>query len=259
MLRNYTDEEGFKILIMHWKKARAIYNLVGMKDNAHQMDTKISLCTANKQAGNEGNISTAEKNSLLEFARDIYERCCLGTQGMNSETTISTGLNYAEMLWGVNRQIEAGRLGTKLATVSRRVLGPDHNVTNKADELLEKCKKRCVTVLPDYKQFEALRYENDGEICVVQGPLLEPRNIADERMYHIANTLVIPNKGCPVICHGLVIAPRLNGELGEVRNVKQDGTGIIRFGVVFEKKGTKSALVKPENLRIAFDLPRSEE
>ena len=58
-----------------------------------------------------------------------------------------------------------------------------------------------------------------------------------------------------MICHGLVIAPRLNGELGEVRNMKQDGTGIIRLRVCFEKKGMKSVLVKPENLRFTFDLP----
>ena len=51
---------------------------------------------------------------------------------------------------------------------------------------------RQVFVLPDNKQFQALRYENDGEICVVQGPITEPRNMEDENIYHIANNLVIP-------------------------------------------------------------------
>ena len=60
-----------------------------------------------------------------------------------------------------------------------------------------------------------------------------------------------------MICHGLVSASHLNGELGEVRNKKQNGTG-LRLEVYFEKKGAKSALVKPENLRIAFDLPTKE-
>jgi len=57
-----------------------------------------------------------------------------------------------------------------------------------------------------------------------------------------------------------VSAPHLNGRLGEVRNVKQDeesGTG-IRLAVHFEKKGVKSALVKPENLWVAFELPSEE-
>ena len=67
---------------------------------------------------------------------------------------------------------------------------------------------------------------------------------------------MIPEKGCPVICHGLVSAPHLNGELGEVRDMKHDAcTGTLRLAVHFEKnKGVKSALVKPENVRIAFEL-----
>jgi hypothetical protein len=68
---------------------------------------------------------------------------------------------------------------------------------------------------------------------------------------------VIPNNGCVVICHGLVSASHLNGELGEVREFKLDGAG-IRLAVQFEKKALKSALVKPENLRVAFELPSQE-
>jgi hypothetical protein len=85
-----------------------------------------------------------------------------------------------------------------------------------------------------------------------------PRNLEDERIYHVDSHLVIPIVGCAVICHGLVSASHLNGELGEVRNVKlnANATG-IRLEVYFEKKGVKSVLVKPENLHIAFELPSS--
>jgi hypothetical protein len=72
---------------------------------------------------------------------------------------------------------------------------------------------------------------------------------------------VIPTKGCPVICHGLVSASHLNGELGVVRNIKENVNG-IRLAVHFDQinLGLRSALVKPENLRIAFELPiRSSE
>jgi hypothetical protein len=34
-----------------------------------------------------------------------------------------------------------------------------------------------VIVFPDNKQFEALHYEDDGEICVVTGPVAKPRNL----------------------------------------------------------------------------------
>ena len=37
--------------------------------------------------------------------------------------------------------------------------------------------------------------------------------------------------------------------------MKENETG-IRLAVHFEKKGAKSALVKPENLRIAFEIPQ---
>jgi hypothetical protein len=53
----------------------------------------------------------------------------------------------------------------------------------------------------------------------------------------------------------LVSASQLNGELGEVRGVKESETG-IRLAVHFKKK---SALVKPENLRITFELPDEME
>ena len=58
-----------------------------------------------------------------------------------------------------------------------------------------------------------------------------------------------------MICNGLVSASHLNGELGEVRNIQEKNEHGIRCAVYFEKKGVKSALVKPENLRIAFELP----
>ena len=78
----------------------------------------------------------------------------------------------------------------------------------------------------------------------------------DERTYHIANKLMIPCAGCPVICHGMVSASHLNGMLGEVRLPKKDESRTrLSLEVHFEKKGVKSALVKPENLRIAFELP----
>lgn len=79
---------------------------------------------------------------------------------------------------------------------------------------------------------------------------VEPRNIEDEMIYHIANNnLVIPQEGCEVNCHGLVSEPHLNGGIGRSeRYMKYDSTGTIRFVVHFEKKGVKSALVMPDNL-----------
>ena len=109
------------------------------------------------------------------------------------------------------------------------------------------------------KQFQALRYENDGEICAVQGPITEPRNTADERIYCAKNNLIVPCTGCAVICHGLIHASHLNGELGDVRDAKPNGTGFQLVVHLEKKKGVKSALVKAENLQIAFELPSEEK
>ena len=148
------------------------------------------------------------------------------------------------------------RINIKVATASHQVHGQQHKTTIKADKLLQVCKERYVLVLPDInKTFQALRYENEGKTCIVMGPITEPRKVEDETLHRIANNLVMPGKGCVVICHGLVSASHLNGELGEVRTMKQDETGMTRLGVNYEKKGVKSALVKPENLRISFELP----
>jgi hypothetical protein len=249
MLMSDTSEEGFKVMITHFKKASAICKLVGMKDLAQHMDTTILMLTSN----NQQSASPTVTSSMLQCMKNTYEQS-IKTHGMNSAFTIESGLNYARMLLPAFRHIYAERLVTKVATASRRIHGPGHKTTCEAEIFLNKCKERHVIVLPDDKPFQALRYENGGEICVVTGPITKPRQVEDERMYHIANNLVIPSKGCAVIFHGLVSASHLNGELGEVRDVKKSGPG-IRLAVHFEKKDAKSALVKPENLRIAFELP----
>ena len=160
---------------------------------------------------------------------------------MDSEDTIQSGLFYAKQLRAANHCIEAERLATKLATISRRVHGPEHNVTIESNDLLEEFKERLITVLPDHRVFQALRYKNDGEICVVTGPITKPRKVDDERTHRVESNLIVPGYGCAVICHGLVSASHLNGELGEVKDLKQIETG-IRLAVHFEKKGAKSAL-----------------
>ena len=248
-----SSQEDKMIAIMHLKKARAIYNLVGMKHNAQQIDMIISVLTAEKQAANEEDTVTTFP---LEAMKKMYE-LNLHTKGMDSEDTIRSGLTYATVLQSVSC-IEAERLVTQLATISRRVHGPDHKTTTELVELLKKCKERIITVLLENKPFQALRYDNDGEICVVTGPITKPRKVDDERTHRVESNLIVPGYGCAVICHGLVSASHLNGELGEVKDFKQDESG-IRLEVHFEKKkGVKSALVKPENLCIVFELPSND-
>ena len=180
------------------------------------------------------------------------------------------------MLGSAHRGIEGERLLVKLAALSHRVHGPNHNCTIMADKGLRKIKSRYVYVMPDNvpprscddwkDEFLALRYENDGKICVLSGPITRPRREEREKTFRVSSYLIVPNNECPIICHGLVGASHLNGKLGFVRNVRRNETVIgapavtdcILFVVNFEDMSLKPKLVKPVNVRIAFELPSEE-
>ena len=184
------------------------------------------------------------------------------SSGQNAEGTILLGYNYAISLKRAYHTIKAERLLTKLVATSRQVYGDDHFCTRQTAPLLKKIKRRLVVLAgPDsIRTFQALRYENGGEICVVTGPIVDATSpIVDEnnegRLFRVESAMVLPKPRCPVICYGLINASHLNGKLGEVRSIAEDSSGGVRFVVHFEEKGLKPAAVKPENLRIAFELP----
>ena len=103
-------EEGTKVAIGHFKKARAIYNLVREEDDVQQINTMISAYIAEKQRTNNRDTSTSTRpNLMLQSMKNKYKRN-LKTKGMNSDSTIFVGLQYAEALWQRNRRIEAERL-----------------------------------------------------------------------------------------------------------------------------------------------------
>jgi hypothetical protein len=110
------SNEAIRAMITHLKKARAIYNLVGLKDSAQRIDTIISK----KQAINDGEAPCIVDNSFLQEARNTYERI-INDFGMNSDETLQLGLHYAKMLWVVNHCIEAERIAIKVANTSRQV------------------------------------------------------------------------------------------------------------------------------------------
>lgn len=164
---------------------------------------------------------------MLEIAKHDYEQF-IKSYGFNSAYTIQYGLEYAKMLRNAARGIEAERLFMKLAADSRRVHGPEHNCTKRAYNNLELCKMRWVFVSPvpdDDEVFQALRYKNGGELCVVTGPITKPRQVDYERVFHIASDLIVPYSGCPVICHGLISVCHLNGEVEEPRALHNNRTG----------------------------------
>ena len=251
-------ETRYKMSMTCYKKAHAIYNLLGLKDDSDLVEKNMAVVKSayalESAAGIDGR-STAPV--LLDAARDIYKRK-ISSDGLTSVQAMQSGVTYAERLKHAHRGIESERLVMKLADGSLRVHGPDHNITISAHELLKAYKKRHVFELSNISiLFLALRYESEGCVCVVTGPIANPRQEEDERNFCVASDLVIPSLGCPAICCGLVSASHLNGKLGDVRSFHNTASG-LRLAVHFENKSQKSALVRPENLRIAFELPNEE-
>jgi hypothetical protein len=188
---------------------------------------------------------------------------------------IFSGIELADTLRQEKHGIEAQRLATKLSASCRQVLGPNHAYTKRIDKILSACKERLVLVfLPDlksqFKEFHALRYDDDGDVYVVIGPITDPRNDSTEQEFRFPRDNVLLMLGLPVSCHGLKNSSHLNGEVGEVNhfyNAKTKHpieTSLIlqtfllerqwfRVVVHFANESLPPAAVKLENLRIVFD------
>jgi len=175
--------------LKHLVKARTMYNLLaGYNKYSKVVDRLIDLLKG-KHIVDPNTGETSETHLLA--AKDTYENSIKDPNSI-MESSIQHGLNYATMLCNSKRVIEAERLLNKLAADSRRIHGPEHNCTRPANELLLLCQTRHVYILPDCDEeqvFQALRYENEGEICVVKGPLSRPRNEEDEGIFHVEKVI----------------------------------------------------------------------
>jgi hypothetical protein len=247
-------EESIYASIKCFEKARIIYYLLGIKDEAKAMTNNIDLANIDLAKANMAG-GDIDDDTIVEKARFSFERH-LESSGL-IEHTMRYGFDYAKALLMVHRGIEAERLAIMLAAESRRVHGPQHDCTLCADKLLKKCKTRLVYVMPENQPFRALRYENDGGTCVVTGPITEPPSEDGERIFHVASDLIFPCKGCPVICHGLVRASHLNCKVGDVRACHNSISG-RQVAMHFADNSLKTVLIKPENVRVAFELPSEE-
>ena len=260
-----STKESYLIAIKHLKKAVVIFKLIGYETESNFTANNLAMARdmLREDNGTTAPISQDTKTSAL---KSISERYQLEVKafGKHDHRTIRTGIEFARTMMMLRDfdHIGAERLITKLSASSRQVLGLDHSCTKDATHLMNKCKKRFVVLLPDKTHyFQALRYDDDGDTLVVNGPIQDPRQVDDEREFHVTSDLVIPKKGCPVVCHGLTGATHLNGKLGQVIRAHESKTG-LRAEVIFEDfvdSSLKHALFKLATLRIVFDLPTKAE
>jgi len=258
-------EGGQMRAIEFFEKARDVFNTM------HTTDAELGLTAIGKiisdinseLSGNVGNAKTATHG--VKFLRQKYLKG-INLFGEKDPMTIDMGVELVYGLKGEFRAIEAERFARKLVEISRRTHGADHGSTKNALLALQDMSTRQIAIrLPDFSAaFQALRYETDGEKCVVQGPLAFPRQTEEEHecVFDSIDIILVP--GTPVVCHSLQKAAHLNGKIGEVRDVdmkeKEDGSKYFdkdtdRCVVHFEDKSLKPVRVKAANLRVVFDLP----
>ena len=258
-------EGGQMRAIEFFEKARDVFKTM------HTTDAELGLTAIGKiisdinseLSGNVGNAKTATYG--VKFLRQKYLKG-INLFGEKDPMVIGMGV---ELVYGLKvelRAIEAERFARKLVEISSRTHGADHGSTKNALLALQDITTRQIAIrLPDFSAaFQALRYENDGEKCVVQGPLAFPRQTEEEHecVFDSIDIILVP--GTPVVCHSLQKAAHLNGKIGEVRDVdmkeKEDGSKYFdkdtdRCVVHFEDKSLKPVRVKAANLRVVFDLP----
>jgi hypothetical protein len=236
--------------------SRDVFVTMGDRDSAVAIESNI----ANVEARLSGKNLPTKNESVLSAQRAHYNRFMLQAVGQNDVRTTQVGVRLPTALFEAYHTIEALRLLEKLACASRRVHGSDHRVTADTAFLLKRFQARYVSI-GNGLNYQALRYENDGKSCVIQGPvpknIFEPRNVDNEKTFSVPTAVIYFSLGSPVMLHGLKKAAHLYGEIGDVREFCQSTDRCV---VHLDDKGLKPVKVKYENLCILFDVadPKKE-
>jgi len=242
--------DGYEKALHYYEKVRDWEKSVGDEMSVKVLEALID----NVKSKRDGRKVKPCSDEFLNGIRAHYDEC-IRVMGEGSAETLKAGISLSQALSNSGiHGLECERLSNKLAIISRRVLGPDHETTRHAEIVLDFCRKRRVGMMTDdgIKVYHALRFDDKEGKHVVNGPISDPRKPDEEEIMTVAMNDIILIQGSPVMCHGLRNAAHLNGKVGDTRSF-DNKTG--RYRVRFEDKSLKSALVKPGNLRIAFDLP----
>jgi hypothetical protein len=264
------SQEGLLKAIEFYEKASDVFKTMDTPE-AQMARMAIDKIISEVHSDLSGNVVEGDDHYDVKIHEQKYQTF-IGRFGEDDPMTIEMGVAFALALMDEEfRTIEAERLLKKLLDMSRLTHGPDHRSTKKVCEALQltTMRRKVIVVFPDNSVlFQALRYENEGGECVVQGPIGIPRQLEKEEEYTMDSIDIIPSVGTPVVCHSLQKAAHLNGKIGEVRKFdtkeKEDGRkyfdkDVDRCVVYFEDEGLKPVSVKATNLRVVFNLPNSDD
>jgi len=215
------------------------------RDIFRETENEMPMLMAEKKIASIESKISGEENLCVDTLQKIYAYL-QRTIGETDPQTIGAGADVAEALCLSFHAIEGERLLSKLVELSRRVHGMEHESTKRSMSYLQRMKERIV-ITQDGQPFIALRYENDGDKCIVKDPTIE-----DEKETKISAPDIIPYLGTPVVCKGLQQLTHLNGKIGDVRKVDlEEG----KCQVHFQEAGLEHAEIKFNHLRVVFDLP----
>lgn len=238
--------------IGHFEKCRRLFK--AMDKNAPGVQQGIT-CAENSVAAtmlryqDEGCTITLEEK--LKHSRRMY-KICTGEYGHEDAESIKVGTNLAIDLRNAKHSVEALRLLPQLVSTSKRVHGADHSLTKRVESTYHQYKIRRVLFKSQrggWKHYQAIRYEDDFENIVIQGPLGEVKK--DMVTFTVPSTAVLPSLGTPVVAHGLEPYSNHNGKIGDLRSWEKDAGS---YEVVFEEKDVWPCSLKPKNFHILFDL-----
>ncbi|KAL9185709.1 hypothetical protein ACHAXT_003486 [Thalassiosira profunda] len=237
--------------LAYFEKARLRYEELGNEQAVAMVDTAVDT-NKNMIAGSRNLMSEERFKNIERFYEEEKKE-----KGEDNAYVIQYGLNLAGMCLYMNK-MKAEMLLTKLVNTSRRVHGANHGITRQAMSELQSSKERRILV-PSRSgaiEFQALRYEEGGAKCIVQGPVEEPRNVDGEGKLTVAANHVFILHGSPVVCQCLGYSTRSNREIDGKIGVARSFDGKRGcYEVRFEDEDLGSRWVKRENVRILFELP----
>ena len=139
-------KESAKAAVEYFEKLRDISKAIGFVEGVALAEANIAMAMAEY----EGNSSVSNEEAI-ENDQEMYKRMTRGF-GEGSPDSVQAGVNLANTLDEANRFLEAERLLTKLAVMSRRVHGPDHNLSKAVASSLQEMKARRTVIR--YQQQE---------------------------------------------------------------------------------------------------------
>jgi len=121
--------------IAHYEKFLDLSKAINDTQGVAIAEREISIA---KSKHNLFVIDPVERLKKIQAVYDIH----VETYGEESECAITSGVSLAIVLWDSKRWVEAKSLIAKLASISKRVLGPEHNTTKLVESKLHWMEKK---------------------------------------------------------------------------------------------------------------------